>query len=258
MGRARRASVARATRVIRPTPAAGPPTTSAGSAGPSTCSALTSPRLRERPRPAVARDAASGGRPPAGPGDTDPPAGEPAAQPGEPGQPVRPAGTGLGRRPSARTCRGTRRGRRRHPRPPRRRPPPLRWTSPWLRQAIELSTQCPPSQTAYSVGAVIVAADGTVLATGFSRGTGSARSRRGSRAGQGAAGDSRLPMATLYSSLEPCGVRYLPAMPVLATGHRRRDSPGGVRLARAAPAGRRRQQAGNSARPASSSSRFRS
>ena len=30
----------------------------------------------------------------------------------------------------------------------------------WLRQAIELSRCCPPSATAFCVGAVIVAADG--------------------------------------------------------------------------------------------------
>ena len=36
----------------------------------------------------------------------------------------------------------------------------------WLHRAIELSRRCPPSPFAFSVGAVVVAADGTVLATG--------------------------------------------------------------------------------------------
>jgi len=39
----------------------------------------------------------------------------------------------------------------------------------WLRQAIELSRRCPPSQTAFAVGALVVADDGSVLATGYSR-----------------------------------------------------------------------------------------
>ena len=39
----------------------------------------------------------------------------------------------------------------------------------FLRQAIELSRRCPPSDTAFSVGAVLVEAGGAVLATGFSR-----------------------------------------------------------------------------------------
>ncbi len=39
----------------------------------------------------------------------------------------------------------------------------------WLEQAIALSRRCPPSQTAFAVGAVLVGADGSVLATGYSR-----------------------------------------------------------------------------------------
>ncbi len=39
----------------------------------------------------------------------------------------------------------------------------------WLSQAIELSRRCPPSATAFAVGAVVVAADGSLLATGYSR-----------------------------------------------------------------------------------------
>jgi riboflavin-specific deaminase-like protein len=41
----------------------------------------------------------------------------------------------------------------------------------WLQAAIELSRGCPPSDGAYSVGAVIVAADGEVIARGYSRET---------------------------------------------------------------------------------------
>ncbi len=39
----------------------------------------------------------------------------------------------------------------------------------WLALACELAERCPPSRTAFSVGAVVVAADGTELARGFSR-----------------------------------------------------------------------------------------
>ena len=39
----------------------------------------------------------------------------------------------------------------------------------WMRAAIELAWRCPPSDTAYSVGAVIVTADGAELSRGFSR-----------------------------------------------------------------------------------------
>lgn len=39
----------------------------------------------------------------------------------------------------------------------------------WLALACELAALCPPSTTAFSVGAVIVAADGTELARAYSR-----------------------------------------------------------------------------------------
>lgn len=39
----------------------------------------------------------------------------------------------------------------------------------WLGVACELAALCPPSRTAFSVGAVVVAADGTELARGHSR-----------------------------------------------------------------------------------------
>src|ERR1700689_917690 len=39
----------------------------------------------------------------------------------------------------------------------------------WLREAIELSRHCPPSETAFSVGAVLVSDAGEVIATGYWR-----------------------------------------------------------------------------------------
>jgi diaminohydroxyphosphoribosylaminopyrimidine deaminase / 5-amino-6-(5-phosphoribosylamino)uracil reductase len=39
----------------------------------------------------------------------------------------------------------------------------------WLAAAIDLSRHCPPSLTAFSVGAILVGAAGQVIATGYSR-----------------------------------------------------------------------------------------
>jgi diaminohydroxyphosphoribosylaminopyrimidine deaminase / 5-amino-6-(5-phosphoribosylamino)uracil reductase len=52
-----------------------------------------------------------------------------------------------------------------------------------LREAIELSRKAPPSQTAFSVGSVIAAPDGTVLVTSYSRERGAHRSSRAARGG---------------------------------------------------------------------------
>ena len=89
----------------------------------------------------------------------------------------------------------------------------------WLARAIELSRRCPPSRSAFAVGAVIVAADGSVLATGYSR-EGSphdhaeeaalaklAVAGSGLALGGVAGSELTLPGATLYSSLEPCASR---------------------------------------------------
>lgn len=74
----------------------------------------------------------------------------------------------------------------------------------WLREAIALSRSCPPSRTAFSVGAVVVGAGGTVLATGYSRETSPHDHAEEAALGKMAPGDPRLRTATLYSSLEPC------------------------------------------------------
>jgi len=77
----------------------------------------------------------------------------------------------------------------------------------WLRQAIALSRRCPPSRTAFAVGAVLVAADGALLAAGYSReGDPRDHAEEAALAKLGPA-DPRLGGATLYSSLEPCRYR---------------------------------------------------
>lgn len=77
-----------------------------------------------------------------------------------------------------------------------------------LELACELAAQCPPSETAFSVGAVIVAADGTELARGHSREGGDpvVHAEEAALAKLDPA-DPRLPGATVYSSLEPCACR---------------------------------------------------
>jgi diaminohydroxyphosphoribosylaminopyrimidine deaminase/5-amino-6-(5-phosphoribosylamino)uracil reductase len=79
----------------------------------------------------------------------------------------------------------------------------------WLAAAIDLSRQCPPSPSAFSVGAILVAADGTVIATGYSRecdGRDHAEEVTLARAAAAPA-DGGLAAATMYSSLEPCRSR---------------------------------------------------
>ncbi|MER5294147.1 dihydrofolate reductase family protein [Streptomyces pharetrae] len=75
----------------------------------------------------------------------------------------------------------------------------------WLALACELAAQCPPSSSAFSVGAVVVAADGTELARGHSREGGDpvVHAEEAALAKIDPA-DPRLPGATVYSSLEPC------------------------------------------------------
>jgi diaminohydroxyphosphoribosylaminopyrimidine deaminase/5-amino-6-(5-phosphoribosylamino)uracil reductase len=77
----------------------------------------------------------------------------------------------------------------------------------WMRAAIELAWRCPPSDTAYSVGAVIVAADGAELSRGFSREDDPLVHAEESALSKLAAGDPRLGGATIYSTLEPCSRR---------------------------------------------------
>jgi 5-amino-6-(5-phosphoribosylamino)uracil reductase len=78
----------------------------------------------------------------------------------------------------------------------------------WLALACELAAACPPSRTAFSVGAVVVAADGTELARGHSREAGDpvVHAEEAALAKIGPA-DPRLTGATVYSSLEPCARR---------------------------------------------------
>jgi len=76
----------------------------------------------------------------------------------------------------------------------------------WMKLAIELSRRCPPSQSAYSVGAVVVDSDGDELARGYSR-------ERDLHSHAEESALAKLPpgallaSATMYSTLEPCSQR---------------------------------------------------
>jgi 5-amino-6-(5-phosphoribosylamino)uracil reductase len=74
--------------------------------------------------------------------------------------------------------------------------------------AVTLAGRCPPSETAFSVGAVIVDVDGNELSRGFSREGGDPVVHAEEAAlGKLAPGDPRLAGATIYSTLEPCSRR---------------------------------------------------
>jgi pyrimidine deaminase RibD-like protein len=78
----------------------------------------------------------------------------------------------------------------------------------WMRLAVSLAWQCPPSDTAFSVGAVIVDATGAELSRGFSREGGDpVVHAEESALGKLSPGEPRLAGATIYSTLEPCSQR---------------------------------------------------
>jgi diaminohydroxyphosphoribosylaminopyrimidine deaminase/5-amino-6-(5-phosphoribosylamino)uracil reductase len=84
----------------------------------------------------------------------------------------------------------------------------------WLSAAVELSKRCTPSATAFSVGAVLVGADGAMLTHGYSRELDPADhaeevalAKIGLPGQDGPVPAPELALATLYSSLEPCAAR---------------------------------------------------
>jgi len=98
----------------------------------------------------------------------------------------------------------------------------------WLLAAIELSRSCPPSATAFSVGAILVGPGGVMLAHGYSRERDPADHAEEvalAKAAEDGLGANDLAAATLYSSLEPCAARASRPVPcadlVIASGVRR-------------------------------------
>jgi diaminohydroxyphosphoribosylaminopyrimidine deaminase/5-amino-6-(5-phosphoribosylamino)uracil reductase len=95
----------------------------------------------------------------------------------------------------------------------------------WMELAISLAHQCPPSEGAYSVGAVIVDADGQELSRGYSREGDPHVHAEESALAKLAPDDPRLAGATIYSTLEPCSQRksrpWTCTQLILAAGIRR-------------------------------------
>jgi 5-amino-6-(5-phosphoribosylamino)uracil reductase len=77
----------------------------------------------------------------------------------------------------------------------------------WSGAAIALSQLCPPSTTAFAVGAIVVDARGDVLARGYSRESGGTEHAEEAALAKLDPADPRLRDATIYSSLEPCSRR---------------------------------------------------
>lgn len=74
----------------------------------------------------------------------------------------------------------------------------------WLGLAVSLAQLCPPSPTAFSVGAVIVDANGREISRGYSRENDLHGHAEEVALAKLPPRDPRLAGATLYSSLEPC------------------------------------------------------
>jgi pyrimidine deaminase RibD-like protein len=97
----------------------------------------------------------------------------------------------------------------------------------WLLEAIELSRHCPPSSSAFSVGAIVTTVSGSPLAAGYSRERDPAdHAEEVAVARVVESGlDEFLVGATLYSSLEPCAARASRPVPcadlIIASGIRR-------------------------------------
>ena len=73
--------------------------------------------------------------------------------------------------------------------------------------AVELSRRCPPKDSAYSVGAVIVDARGQEISRGYSRETDANVHAEEAALAKAPSDDPRLRRATMFSTLEPCSQR---------------------------------------------------
>jgi diaminohydroxyphosphoribosylaminopyrimidine deaminase/5-amino-6-(5-phosphoribosylamino)uracil reductase len=77
----------------------------------------------------------------------------------------------------------------------------------WLQRAIDLSKSCPPSATAFSVGAMLVGDNDQVISTGYSRENDPHNHAEETALAKVSPDDPRLASATMYSTLEPCSKR---------------------------------------------------
>lgn len=94
-----------------------------------------------------------------------------------------------------------------------------------LEQAVALAQRCLPSQTAYSVGSLIADAAGRLLTTGFSREFGDKWHAEEVALAKAREAGLDLSGATIYASMEPCGLRLSGRKPcadhILEAGIRR-------------------------------------
>lgn len=92
-----------------------------------------------------------------------------------------------------------------------------------LRLAVELSRSCPPVLGAFSVGAIVIDANGAVISTGYSREPRSGLGDPDKNHAEEVAlakldpADPRLKSATMFTSLEPCSPRS--SRPLSCTDH---------------------------------------
>ncbi len=77
----------------------------------------------------------------------------------------------------------------------------------WMKLAIQLAHRCPPKESAYSVGAVIVDEHGQEISRGYSRETDASVHAEEAALAKVSPDDPRLKTATIYSTLEPCSQR---------------------------------------------------
>lgn len=77
----------------------------------------------------------------------------------------------------------------------------------WMEQAIALARSCPPKESAYSVGAIIVDEEGGEISRGYSREADDHVHAEESALAKLTSHDPRLRRATIYSTLEPCSER---------------------------------------------------
>lgn len=77
----------------------------------------------------------------------------------------------------------------------------------WMELAIKLAHQCPPKESAYSVGAIIVDDQGNEISRGYSRELDESVHAEEAALSKLPENDPRLINATIYSTLEPCSER---------------------------------------------------
>jgi pyrimidine deaminase RibD-like protein len=76
-----------------------------------------------------------------------------------------------------------------------------------MKEAFELSKKCPPTKKAYSVGAIIVDSDNTIISTGYSRETADNVHAEEVAINKLEKKDINFSELTIYATMEPCGLR---------------------------------------------------